>query len=171
MSAELRHLPMSVSRWTSLRAELAEAYGLSEDDDALPDTIDGLTDLGDQITALIGQALENESFAEAIDKRISELRTRKDRLNKAAKAIRSAVAEAALEAGLKKLPRPEFTLSFGISKPSLTGDASPSDLSPEFVRVKLELDRPKIKAAIDEGRAVPGFSLSNGRPTVTVRVK
>lgn len=171
MSAELRHLPISVSRWTALRAELAAAHGLEEDDDVLPDTLDGITDLGDQIATLIGLALENESFAEAIDKRVSDLRSRKDRLVKAAKAIRAAVAEAAADAGIKKLPRPEFTLSFGISKPSLIGEANPDDLSPEFVRLKKEIDRTKVKEAIDAGRPVPGFSLSNGRPTVRVLTK
>lgn len=164
-------LATATARWKGLRAELMETYGLSEDDEALPDTLDGIADLGDQIAALISHALENESFAEAIDKRITDLRARKDRLNKAAKAIRSAVAEAAADAGIKKLPRPEFTLSFSISKPSLSGDASPEDLPAEFVRIKREIDRTKVKAAIDEGRAVPGFTLSNGRPTITVRVK
>lgn len=171
MSAELRQLPVSISIWNRLRIELAEAYGLADDDDALPDTLDGEADLGDQIATLISDALEKEMFAEAIDKRISELRGRKDRLNKAAKAIRAAVADAAAEAAIKKLVRPEFTLSFGVLKPSLAGDASADDLPDDLVHVKREVDRRAIKAAIEAGRPVPGFHLSNGRPTVAVRVK
>jgi hypothetical protein len=169
------HQPLSVnvSIWNRLRADLAEAHGLKPEDPdygtVLTDTLDGCADLGDQIHALLRLASENELFATALDHHIKSLRTRKERLAASASAIRGAVAEAAHEAGLKKLPRPDMTISFGMSKPSLAGEADANTLDDEFVRVKREINRTAIKKAIDEGRHVPGFRLSNGRPTVTVR--
>lgn len=168
MSAALQLAP-AIANWTRLKAELAEAYGLDADDDALADTLDGEADLGDQIHALLRRACENELFAEALDKHIATLRTRKDRLNKAAKAIRQHVAEAALEAGMKKLPRPDMTVTFGLSKPALVGDGDPDLLPDSFVRIKREINRTAIKAALEAGQEVPGFAISNGKPTCTIR--
>lgn len=171
MSAALKTpLAASVAIWSRLKSELAEAYGLEPDDDALADTLDGEADLGDQIHKLLQHACEQELFAEALDKRITEYKARKDRLNRAAKAIRQHVAEAALEAGLKKLPRPDMTVSFGLSKPSLVGEADPDTLPDDLVRTKREINRTAIKAALEAGKDVPGFAISNGRPTCTVRL-
>src|SRR4051812_12601062 len=88
------HTPLApaIATWSRLKAELAEAYGLEPDDEALTDTLDGQLDLGDQIHKLLQHACENELFAEALDKRITEHKARKDRLNRAAKAIRQHVA-------------------------------------------------------------------------------
>jgi phage host-nuclease inhibitor protein Gam len=169
MSAALQ-LATSVAEWTRLKTELREIHGLEPDDDALDDTLDGELSLGDQIHALLRVACENELFAEALDKRITEYKARKDRLSRAAKAIRQHVAEAALEAGLKKLPRPDMTVSFGLSKPALVGDADPDTLPDALVRTKREINRTAIKAALDAGQDVPGFTISNGRPTCTVRL-
>jgi hypothetical protein len=169
MSAALQLAP-AIATWNRLRAELVEVYGLEPDDDALTDTLDGELDLGDQIHKLLQHACENELFAEALDKRIGELKARKDRLNRAAKAIRQHAAEAALEAGMKKLPRPDMTVSFGLSKPALVGEADPETLPDHLVRTKREINRTAIKAAIEAGQDVPGFALSNGKPQVTVRL-
>jgi cation transport regulator ChaB len=166
------HAPLApaIATWSRLKAELIEVYGLEPDDDALTDTLDGELDLGDQIHKLLQHACEQELFAEALDKRITEYKARKDRLNRAAKAIRQHVAEAALEAGMKKLPRPDMTVSFGLSKPALVGEADPDSLPDHLVRTKREINRTAIKAAIEAGQDVPGFAMSNGRPTCTVRL-
>jgi cation transport regulator ChaB len=166
------HTPLApaIATWSRLKAELIEVYGLEPDDDALTDTLDGETELGDQIHKLLQHACEQELFAEALDKRITEYKARKERLNKAAKAIRQHVAEAALEAGMKKLPRPDMTVSFGLTKPALDGEASPDALPDDLVRVERKPNRSAIKEALESGREVPGYWLTNGRATCTVRL-
>jgi len=170
MSAALQLAP-AVATWNRLRTELIEVYGLEPDDDALTDTIDGEADLGDQIHKLLQHACEQELFAEALDKRIAEYKARKDRLNRAAKAIRQHVAEAALEAGMKQLPRPDMTVSFGMTKPGVAGEADPDQLPDDLVKVKRVLNMTAIKEAVEAGRDVPGFYRTNGRPTVRVLTK
>jgi hypothetical protein len=62
-----------------------------------------------------------------------------------------------------------MTVSFGLSKPALVGEADPETLPDDLVRVKREPNRTAIKAALEDGRDVPGFVMSNGRPTCTIR--
>ncbi len=169
MTAELRHLPTSLAIWSRLRTELAEAHGLDENDDVLPDSLDGITDLGDQLVELMRYAVELEAMAEALVGMVKTMQARKDRFLKTSTTIRQHVAEAAREAGIPRLTRPDVTLSFGMTKPALAGEADPDALPDEFVRVKREVNRTAIKAAIDAGREVEGFRLSHGRPSVTVR--
>jgi cation transport regulator ChaB len=167
------HTPLApaIAEWTRLSAELREVYGLDPEDEALGDTLDGALDLGDQIHKLLQHACEQELFAEALDKRIAEYKARKDRLGRAAKAIRQHVAEAALEAGLKKLPRPDMTVSFSMTKPGVAGEADPDQLPDDLVKVKRVLNMAAIKEAVEAGRDVPGFYRTNGRPTVRVLTK
>jgi cation transport regulator ChaB len=148
------HTPLApaIATWSRLKAELIEVYGLEPDDDALTDTLDGELDLGDQIHKLLQHACEQELFAEALDKRITEYKARKDRLNRAAKAIRQHVAEAALEAGMKKLPRPDMTVSFGLSKPALVGEADP-DTPSRRSRPREARDQPNRDQGRDRGGA------------------
>ncbi len=169
MSAALRSLPASVEVWLRLRDRIAAEFQIEAHDEAMPDTLDGMTDLGDRCHALMRQAAQDEAFADALSGLILNMEIRRNRYLKRAKAVREAVAEAAHEAGLSTLRRPDMTISFGMSKPSLTGSADPASLPDHLVRIKREPNRTAIKAEIDAGRHVEGYALSNGKPSLTVR--
>ena len=167
MNQHVRIQPATIALHKQIEAKLIEEFG--EDNDAIPDTLDGLTDLGDQIQAVLQTVCEQEAFAKALDGEIARLKARKKRLVRSAQIGRQVAAEAALEAGTKKLSRPDMTVTFGLTEPGLDGDADPATLHDEFVRVKREINRTAIKEALDAGRDVPGFRLTNGRPTLTMR--
>ena len=62
-----------------------------------------------------------------------------------------------------------MTVSFRIGPPSLVGSADPAGLPDSLVRIKREANKTAIRQAIEAGDDVPGFSMSNGRPVLTVR--
>lgn len=166
------HVPLSiaVSMWDRMKTQLVHEYGLDPDDPVLTDTLDGETDLGDRIVTMLREALENERFAKALDDFIEEKHHRRERLLARAKAIRKTVAWAAAEAGLPKLTRCDMTVSFTKPKPVLAGTADPTELPDDLVRIKREINRTAVRAAVEAGRDVPGFRLTNGEPGVRVSV-
>jgi hypothetical protein len=165
-------LASAVALWSRTRAELVDVHQLGEDDPALLDTLDGLTDLGDRLAAMLRRARQKEADSKALGEMIAEMKDRKTRLDNSAESLRRASAWAAHEAEIPRLERPDFTATFTMGKRALVGDAPVDQLPPKFVRVKREADKVAIRQALEAGETVPGFNLSNSpKPIVTVRVR
>lgn len=164
--AELR----SVSPHTAaLAAAIREACG--DDDEAFVDTLDGSTTVVDAARAairFIAESEANKAATDALAQRYAErAKVFADRISR----TRDAIANFMAEIGEKKLALPEATLSLSAGTASLVGDADPATLPDDLVRVKREPDRAAIKAALEAGAVIPGLSLSNARPKLTVRVR
>lgn len=151
---------------------IAEANGLPVDDEAVIDTAMGETSLEDVIRDAMHEASELKTLASAISERIGELQARKERLQNGAENIRQAVASFMLDAGIKSLRLPEFTLSARITAPKLEY-VTPEAIPAEYWREKVirEIDKDQIKAVYEIGGDIPGVTKTNGRPSLTVRTK
>ena len=68
-------IKMEVATYNQLRENLLRNHpGLLEDDEALRDTLDGLSDLKDVLVTIVESAIEDESLAEAIGRTGADLK-------------------------------------------------------------------------------------------------
>lgn len=148
-----------------IRAALAEA----EDEDLTLDMVEGETSLFELIDRVMNDDAEDGSHISGIKARQDELRDRKARLERRQKVRRSVVHAALDTAGIRKLERPEYTVSLK-AVPAGVDVVDPDALPDDLVRIKREPDKSAIKKALDAG-PVAGARLTNGGETISVRRK
>lgn len=163
-------LAVALQNDRSLKAQLiAQFPELGDDEQALIDTLDGLSDLDEQIVTALRLAIEREAMAEGLAGLIKQMADRKARLAIGAENIRSAVLSTMVEAGRSKIMSADMTITVTPGRPGVTviDDASlPSDM----VVVTRRADMKAINAAVKVGRVIPGTAPKNPRPYLTVRV-
>jgi hypothetical protein len=163
-------LKAEAQKFNLLRERLKRDYQ-DIDDATLSDTLEGLSDLPDQLQVLIRSALEDESLVEALKLRSADMRARIGRLEARTERKRALAAEVMREAGLPRLVAPDFTASARPSTPTLIvtdeGAIPPGFWAPQPPR----LNRQELIAALKAGTAVPGAGLSNGGSTLSVRTR
>lgn len=151
---------------------LAQYPELKEDQDALLDTLEGLSDFNDYLIEIFESSRTDLFSVEAIGYRITELKERQERLLAREKAKRSLIGWAMGEAGLKKIEAPSVTLSLRNVPPSvqITDEAL---IPPSLVKVKevRSPDKAAIKERLEAGDVIPGAELSNGSVTLSARTK
>lgn len=154
-------------------APLAQAIReLAGDDDlAFMDTLDGETDAIKAASQAVRMVAAMETLEEAAKALASRYSARAGDFAERAQRCRDAIAHFMGEIGEKKLTLPEGTVTLASGTPALAGEADVDALAPEFVRVTKAPDRVAIKKAIQEGREVPGFALSNARPRLQIRTR
>lgn len=155
-----------------LRESLKREYGLADDDDALVDTLDGISDLKEMLVWAARRVKELEAQSDGLKDYIGALRTRQDRIDGACQRLREQIAIAMLEAGETSLKDAAVTLSARIG-PRKVIISDEAQLPAEFVRQRIveSPDKDAIKAELEAGRAVAGAQLSNGQPVLTMRVR
>src|SRR5262249_56235090 len=89
------------------------------DEQTLTDTVEGLTDLHEILTAIIRAALADQALATGLEGRIGEMQARRDRLQDRAAQRRQIANDAMVELDLKKLSAPDFTASIRPRTPAL----------------------------------------------------
>lgn len=162
----------SAALYQHLKAELLKLYPeLSEDEQALLDNMEGLSDINEMIASFIRSAIEDEHLAFALGTRIETMKGRFNRLTMRAKNKRNLVAQVMAEIGVKKIASDDFTLSQGYSQPSVL-ITDETTIPAEYWREKVirEPDKSSIKDRLRAGASVPGTMLSNPQPMLTVRV-
>lgn len=133
------------------------------------------TELTETLSRLIVEDAADEAQAASLDQVMSQLSNRRDRIMARKDRRRAMMLWAMGECGLKSLPTPAGTLivpKVGM-KLVMEGDADVERLPPEFVKTTETKSPIKslIRAALDEGLDVPGYRLSNGEPSLTIRSK
>ena len=89
------------------------------DEQTLADTVEGLTDLHEIVTAIIRSALADEALATGLKGRIAEMQDRLDRLQDRASKRRQIAKDVMVELDLKKITAPDFSVSIRPGLPSL----------------------------------------------------
>jgi hypothetical protein len=154
-------------------AMLLAAYPeLQEDDILRADMIEGETDAHRFLRMVERRRQEATSFAGAIAANIAELGLRQERYERREKAMRELMFKIMQAGDLRKMELPEATLSVrpGTPKVIVTDD----NLIPDALcRFKREPDKTKIKEQLlnGNGHLIPGASLSNAEPVLSIRTK
>ena len=155
----------------SLAADIRARFG--DDDDLLADAIEGQTDAMEAVSRLLVWLNERGADVEALKTLEADYAARRRRYEEQVKSARAALATFMDATNLRKIERPEGTLSLRDAGPSVTysADFDPERLPEELRRWKCEADRPAVKAALEAGQTLPGAVLTNGGTTLAVRVK
>ena len=168
------NIPLSntVSIVAELRERLKIEYGLEDDDEALETTLEGETDLNEQLARIARDAIRTEAMAKGLGDLVKENQSRKARLEHRAEKLRALVSWAMQESGTKKIPAPDLTLSLGMGRPPLIMDEG-AEVPEQFCRVKPEPepDRKCIREAIENGEEITFARLGNASPTLTIRTR
>lgn len=141
------------------------------DEVTLADTLEGLSDLNEIVAAVVRGALFDEALAAGLKAHIVVLQNRHARIARRAEARRQLARDAMIEAGLKKIAAPDFTLSVRPGSPSLIVTAE-ADVPAAYWRPRDPvLDRAGLMADLKAGAPIPGVALSSPEPVLSVRVR
>lgn len=164
MSEDLRDEGREVA---SLVANLRNLCG--DDEQAFLDTLEGEVDNFEAARRVV-RWMHEQDAAEGSCKSLAETyRARANMFGHRVERARASLVDFLNEVGVRSMPLPEATITVKAGVRALVGDADVANLPEQFVRVKREPNRSAIKAAIEAGQTVPGFSLSNAAPSLQVR--
>lgn len=148
-----------------LRAELLKRFPeLGEDEQTLLDSLEGMSDIKEQI-AYVAESVEADDYlAAAIGVHIARLSQRATRLEHRAEKKRDAILSAMMEAGIPKLQLPTVTLSQVQNPPSvvITDETKVTDEYKVFPDPpEPRIDKKTILADLKSGKQLDFAVLSN----------
>lgn len=164
-----------VGRYTFLRDELLRRFpSLAEDDQALADTLEGVSDIDGAIAAVARSVDDDEILLVGIEARRAELDARYLRIETRVDSKKGAIQEAMTRAGRPKIELPTATISLRSNpqKVVITDEA----MIPRRFMVKQPAPEPKpdkrsILDLLKTGKKVRGCELSNGTQSIQWRKK
>jgi Siphovirus Gp157 len=141
------------------------------DEQTLADTVEGLTDLHEILTAVIRAALADQALATGLEGRIGEMEARRDRLQDRATKRRQIARDVMVELDLKKLSAPDFTASIRPGTPALMVIDEAAVPSVYWEPREPRLNRQELANDLKQGAEIAGVVLSNPEPVLSVRTK
>ena len=166
--------PVDISRATymALRAELLKQMPELEDDpECLLDTLDGISDFQDKLAAIARSAASDEAMLEGLTQYQVKLADRRAALKDRSERKRRLVLHYMEDAGIKKITKPDITVSRRALPPSVI--ITDDKLLPDRLMRRqwvVEPDKKAIKEALQKGEQVMGATLSNGGETLSVKI-
>jgi hypothetical protein len=164
------NLEFSAIHYRTIRDRI-QAQDPQIDEQTLADTVEGLTDVHEIISAIIRAALSDEALVLGLKCRILDMQGRLDRLQDRATKRRQIAKDVMVELDLKKLNAPDFTASIREGMPSLivlNDDAVPSIYwQPSEPRLK----RQELACELKQGAEIEGVALSDPEPILSVRTR
>jgi len=151
----------------ALKAAYPEVAG---DDDAVRDLIEGETRLHEILGYVLRSIMDDQTMSAAIAERSKDLQGRKQRIDARIQRKREMCEQAMQEAELKRYEGPECTATLSERKPSLTVYAA-DELPETFLIMEPKADKTAIRSALEKGEAVPGATLTNAAPSLTLRTR
>lgn len=164
------HLSTTINTYSAIRERIL-AFEPTLDEETLTDTLEGLTDLHEVIAAIVRSALTSEALAEGLKVHIARLQDRHQRFLRRADACRQIARDAMLEADLKTLRAPDFTLSVKMGNPGLVLTNERAIPSEYWRPQEPRLDRKGLLSDLKRGLDVEGAMLSNPEPVLSVRIR
>jgi hypothetical protein len=166
------HTPLAklLSQHEYLREKVRTEFP-DADQDALRDTVEGLTNLPEVLGSILRSHLDDLALLAALRARILDMRERFARLEDRADKKRTLVTSVMERADIRKLTEPDFTASLRQVAPGLVLVDERVIPEPFWKPQPPKLDRKGLLAALNAGQTVPGASLGNGGTTIAVRTR
>ena len=149
---------------------LADHPELAEDEILRADMIEGATDAYDFLAMLVRKMGEAKALELGVEAYADELLARRNRFMHRRDRLRELIFKVMNSARLTKVELPEATLSIraGQAKVIIVDEL---EIPEEYLRIKTEPDKIKIKAALQNNEHVPGAMLSNVEPVLAIHIK
>lgn len=163
-------LKAEMGRHQLIRQRLVEKYP-DLDDETLADTLEGITSLHGMIAEVVRSALDDQALSAGLKSRIDQMKERHERLQHRAVRKRALALEAMLEADIRKLTEPDFTVSTRSGTPGLCVQAEDRIPARFWIEQAPKLDRQALLTTLKAGQVIDGVTLSNPEPTLSVRTK
>ena len=141
------------------------------DDQTLADTVEGLSDLHEIVTAIIRSALTDEALAAGLKGRMGDMQGRLDRLQDRAAKRRQIAKDVMVELDLKKISAPDFSVSIRPGLPSLMVIDEAAVPSIYWQPSAPRLKRQELLSELKDGADIEGVALSNPEPVLSVRTR
>jgi Siphovirus Gp157 len=151
--------------------ERVRAEDLGLDEQTLADTVEGITDLHEILTAVIRAALADQALANGLDGRIAEMQARRNRLQDRAAKRRQIAKDVMVELDLKKLTAPDFTASIRPGTPALMVIDEAAVPRIYWEPREPRLNRQELANELKQGAEIAGVALSNPEPVLSVRTR
>ncbi|MGC2712075.1 MAG: siphovirus Gp157 family protein [Pseudolabrys sp.] len=164
------NLDFAAITYSTLRDRL-RAEDSQIDDQTLADTVEGLTDLHEILSAVIRAALADQALASGLEGRIAEMQARRDRFQDRATKRRQIAKDVMVELDLKKLAAPDFTASIRPGTPALMVIDEAAVPSIYWLPREPRLNRQGLANDLKQGAEIAGVALSNPEPVLSVRTK
>lgn len=142
-----------------------------EDEEAWLLSLESETDVNELLTSVVRRIEDAKALQSGTAERLGDLRSRKDRFARREESLRDFAFKVMQFAELPKAELPEATLSIRKGQPKVVGDADPASLPDELCKISREPNKSAIKEALQRGETVPGCELSNGEPSISIRIK
>ncbi len=161
-----RRLALETAAANALREALLT---ITDDEDAVRDTIEGETNLREAIAIVLADIGEDEILVEGIGAMMKKLAERKGRIEYRIDRRRAAIERAMVVGEIQKLELPLATLSLRKVAPGL--EITDEKMIPEcyFVAQPPKLDKVALKDDLKAGKQLPGAILGNGSINLTIR--
>lgn len=154
-----------------IEALLREFPDLGEDEILRADMLEGQTDLREVLTHLFNVVDDNKTMIEATTMRLRQLSERRARFARRVDFLRGLMLKILQSADLGKVELAVATISQRAGTPQIIGEVAVADLPDDLCHLKREADGAKIRAALVNGREIPGLVLSNAPPTLVVNAR
>jgi hypothetical protein len=141
------------------------------DEQTLADTVEGLTDLHEIVTAIVRSALADEALSTGLKSRIADMQERLDRLQDRASKRRQIAKDVMVELDLKKITAPDFTVSIRPGTTSLLVLDEAAVPSIFWQPSAPRLNRQGLLSELKDGAEIQGVALSNPEPVLSVRTQ
>jgi hypothetical protein len=164
------NLEFAAAAYRAVRDRL-QAEDPQIDEQTLADTVEGLTDLHEILTAIIRAALTDEALAVGLKGRIAEMEERLGRLQDRSTKRRQIAKDVMVELDLKKLTAPDFTASVRPGTPALMVIDEAAVPSIYWEPRDPRLNRQGLVADLKQGAEITGVTLSNPESVLSVRTK
>ena len=143
----------------------------SIDEQTLADTVEGLTNLHEIVTAIVRAALTDEALATGLKSRIADMQGRLERLQDRASKRRQIAKDVMVELELKKITAPDFTVSIRPGMPALLVLDEAAVPSIYWQPSAPRLNRQGLLCELKDGAEITGVALSNPEPVLSVRTR
>lgn len=167
-SLTVRKVGQELNRAVEIRRALAEH---EDEPQLILDTIEGETDLAEACCAVLEQVHEDEILLEGLSAKITELQTRKGRMEKSIETRRNVILMAMEKAQVPTIRSPLGTMTSRPTPPQLVVTDEAAIPSKFWKSSDPRLDRKALADAVKGGETVAGARLSNGGVTLSIRTK
>lgn len=143
---------------------------VTDDEDAIRDTLEGETDIAGLIRMLLLSVEDDQAMVDGCQSRIDELKERQDRFKHRIEAKRGLIHQAVALSGQRKIEMDIATVSLRAVPPKVIV-TNESELPSSCFKTTVRVDLSTLGKMLKDGDSIPGAHLDNGGESITIRRK